>query len=165
MKSLLTQLDQVDGLECEDEQDIIEAFMERYDVKEAEAREIFEETKKWLWLASKREEHGEAIFIDRPLLIIDEMWHNFILHTRQYYDFCLNNFKRLIHHRPTPVREKRSYNEALLENPTKVISEQENRLKKQYSLVYDNLGPETLVKWYDSIAQKYTPEYIESIKK
>lgn len=162
MENLLKELDRVEDLACEDEHDIIEAFMERYEVSYEEAEDIFKEAKKWLWLASQQD---ESLFIDKPLIIIDEMWHNFILHTRQYYDFCINNFKRLIHHSPTPKREKKAFDLAVSKNASEVIKAQEEKVKKQYSLIYDNLGPETLIKWYDSIAQKYTPEYIQSIKK
>lgn len=165
MENLLSQLDRVEELHCEDEIQIIEAFMERYEVSKSEAEEIFTETKKWLWLASKNNDHEEVLFIDRPLVIIDEMWHNFILHTRQYYNFCIKNFKKLIHHSPTPVREKRKLEEQMLNHPTSIIKEHEEKVKKQYSLIYDNLGPETLLKWYDTMAQKYTPEYIQLIKK
>jgi len=164
MSQLTTALDTFEDLECEKEDIIIEGFMERYSVSEDEAKEIFEETKKWLWLASQSNSN-EALFIDKPLLIIDEMWHTFILHTKQYYSFCLSNFKKLIHHLPTPPSEKVNHQKALEENPSEMIKRHEERLKKQYSLIYDKLGPETLLKWYDTIAQKYTPEYIKSIKK
>lgn len=165
MENLLSRLDRVEELHCDDEIQIIEAFMERYEVSRTEAEEIFNETKKWLWLASKNDDTEEILFIDRPLVIIDEMWHNFILHTRQYYNFCIKNFKKLVHHNPTPVQEKRKLEKQMVNNPISIIKEHEEKVKKQYSLIYDNLGPETLLKWYDSMAQKYTPEYIQSIKK
>ncbi len=164
MSELAVQLDKFDELECEKENLIIEGFMDRYDVSEKEAEEIFHETKKWLWLASQADE-SSAVFIDKPLLIIDEMWHTFILHTRQYYNFCYKNFQKLIHHLPTPPSEKRKFQESLSDNPTQLIAEHEEKVRNQYNLIYDKLGPETLLKWYDSIAQKYTPEYISSIKK
>jgi len=162
----MTILDELEGIEtlaCEDEQRIIECFVDRYDVTLEEATEIFKETKKWLWLAAQNED--ESMFIDRPLLILDEMWHTFILHTRQYYNFCINNFKKLVHHNPTPPSEKKVLEKELKDNPSEVISKHQQRVEKQYSVIYDKLGPETLLKWYDTIAQKYTPEYIQSIRR
>lgn len=164
MNTIAKQLDEFDHLECEREDNIIEGFMERYDVSKEEAQEIFKETKKWLWLAAQSDE-DHSMFIDRPLLIIDEMWHTFILHTKQYYSFCIKHFKKLVHHLPTPPSEKKMHEQASAQNPTTLVREHEEKLKKQYSLIYDKLGPETLLKWYDTIAQKYTPEYINSIKK
>ncbi|MTI37880.1 glycine-rich domain-containing protein [Fulvivirga lutimaris] len=164
MALLEQELDTIDNesLECENEENIIYGFMDRYDVNYDEAKEIFEETKKWLYLASKSE---DSVFIDKPLQIIDEMWHTFILHTRQYYDFCLTNFKKLIHHQPTPRYEKEAFALALEANPTRLMSEHEEKMKKQFSLIYDHLGPKTLMKWYETLPQKYSSEYINSIKK
>ncbi|UII33086.1 hypothetical protein LVD17_04500 [Fulvivirga ulvae] len=157
--------DLIEAIDCDNEQAIIEGFMERYEVSYEEAFDIFLETKKWLWLASKTDKNDTQLFIDQPLLIIDEMWHNFILHTKQYYKFCITNFKRIIHHNPTPPKVKKEQTEAFLTNPTKEIQKHEQRLARQYNLIYDHLGPETLLKWYDTMAEKYTPDYIQSIKK
>ncbi len=35
-----------------------------------------------------------------PTREIDEVWHNFILHTKFYDEYCQNNFGRFIHHNP-----------------------------------------------------------------
>lgn len=155
----------VSNLDCDNETVIIEGFMERYNVTYDEALDIFIETKKWLWLASKVDITDAPLFIDKPLLIIDEMWHNFILHTKQYYNFCVQHFKKFIHHEPTPPKVKREQHQVLLSNPSTALKEHEEKLIKQYNLIYDHLGPETLLKWYETMAEKYTPEYIQAIKK
>ncbi|UII30336.1 hypothetical protein LVD17_18760 [Fulvivirga ulvae] len=156
MKELLKQLD------CEDEDKIIEAFMNRYDVSAEEAQDIFNETKKWLWLgANCKDLDTHALFIDDSLAIIDEMWHNFILHSKAYYNFCINKLKRMIHHEPTSHTEATKSNNQYNQDPESY----EKLVKKQYSLIYDHLGKDTLIKWYDTLANKYTPEYIQSIKK
>ena len=163
---LLQALDDVQTLTEEEERIVIEAFMERYDVDYHEANEIFEETKKWLWLASKGVESGNfSIFIDKSLVIIDEMWHNFILHTKLYYRFCMSNFRRIIHHVPTSSREKKQFKKRLELNPEVERQFMTEATAKQLSIIYDELGPETVFKWYDTIASKYTPEYLDSIKK
>ncbi|GAA0890521.1 hypothetical protein GCM10009122_01990 [Fulvivirga kasyanovii] len=155
----------IDALECDNEEAIVEGFTERYNVSYEEAMDIFVETKKWLWLASQTDSSHTSLFIDRPLLIIDEMWHNFILHTKYYYKFCIQHFKQLIHHEPTSPQMKREQHKAILSNPTAALKEHEAKLQKQYGIIYDHLGPETLLKWYETMAEKYTPEYIQSIKK
>lgn len=150
----------LEALDCENEEIVIAAFVERYDVSWEEAQDIFNETKKWLWLTSQAAEtDNEKLIIDKPLTIIDEMWHNFILHTKQYYNYCMQKFKKIIHHVPTPPEEKISF----LENYDPVVYEK--MIKNQYSIIYDRLGPETLVKWYDTLANKYTPDYIQTVKK
>lgn len=36
----------------------------------------------------------------QPTVEIDEVWHNFILHTRLYAEFCSRTFNSFIHHNP-----------------------------------------------------------------
>lgn len=36
-----------------------------------------------------------------PSQIVDDAWHNFILFTRDYQDFCQKAFGQLLHHTPT----------------------------------------------------------------
>lgn len=160
--SLLKILD-LDQYTDQDEEIVIHGFMDRYEINYEDAKDIFIETKKWLWLASKGQEQNKNLMIDRPLLIIDEMWHTFILHTNQYYSFCMKNFHRFIHHVPTQKSFKKKNKSKISEEVT--IENYEESLNDQYSFIYDNLGPETLLKWYDRMAEKYTPEYINSIKK
>ncbi|HEY9000129.1 MAG TPA: hypothetical protein VIM89_02165 [Mucilaginibacter sp.] len=39
-----------------------------------------------------------------PTVEVDEAWHVFILHTRQYHEYCIESFGRFIHHNPYPVK-------------------------------------------------------------
>lgn len=156
----------LEALDYEEEHIVIEGFMERYNVTKEEAQDIFTETKKWLWLAAKTMDSDKPnLFIDKPLVIIDEMWHNFILHTKYYYDYCMTKFNRLIHHFPTPHSERLKLEEDFKKNPQTIKALYEHAVKRQYGLIYDHLGSETLLKWYETIGKKYTTEYIAAIKK
>lgn len=166
MNSLAHQLDTLDSQLESDDNVIIEGFMDRYDVSIDEAKEILDETKKFLKLAAEvHENEGFSIFIDQPLLVIDEMWHTFILHTRQYVNFCFSQFNRFIHHRPTSSLEKRLVEDRMKQNSIAVLRETKENLSRQYSYIYDKYGAETLHKWYEEWAVKYTPEYLTKIKK
>ncbi|MEJ7658804.1 MAG: hypothetical protein WKG07_03825 [Hymenobacter sp.] len=46
------------------------------------------------------------VFIPDDLLIIDEMWHNFILFTPAYHAFCQAHFQKYLHHVPATKQEK-----------------------------------------------------------
>lgn len=35
-----------------------------------------------------------------PSKKIDDVWHNFILHTKKYSKYCFENFNKFIHHNP-----------------------------------------------------------------
>jgi hypothetical protein len=141
--------------------DVIVRFTEKYNIDEIEALSIFEETKKWLWLCYEypNSEKNINLLIDDSMIIIDEMWHNFILFTNDYHEFCQSNFGRYIHHQPITNKERENWNK----DSSKSLSEYKETLKKQYELIYDQLGEETLNKWYVEFADKYTKEYIKSI--
>ena len=79
---------------------VVYRFTPLWDVKFAEAKDLFLEAKRWLWLCAQLEE--KRLMITTPLLIIDEMWHNFILFSREYMKYCQDYFGRYIHHAPTP---------------------------------------------------------------
>ncbi|RQP26059.1 glycine-rich domain-containing protein [Piscinibacter terrae] len=40
-------------------------------------------------------------FVAMPSKVVDALWHEFILHTRGYQDFCKRVFGRMLHHTPT----------------------------------------------------------------
>lgn len=51
-------------------------------------------------LAAKRQ------FVSMPSQITDDLWHEFILYTRNYEDFCRRAFGRFMHHTPAVVLGK-----------------------------------------------------------
>ena len=135
--------------------DIIDRFLAMYDIKQEEAEKIFNETLKWLWLGNKL----EGVFIDDSTLIIDEMWHNFILFTQDYEKFCLDNFGRYLHHQPESRKQQDWYYEPFN------IEEHKNKLEKLYEGVYDYLGEETLLVWYEEFPKKYSMENIKKLRR
>src|SRR5436309_3499254 len=96
--------------------DIIDRFLGIYDIPSSEAEQIFYETKKWVWLSANASQerrngnHVPRLVIDNFLIFIDEMWHNFILFTKLYQEYCLSRFGFFIHHNPTPRRVKEAMN-------------------------------------------------------
>lgn len=154
------------ALDCDEDNIIVEGFMERYSVSREEAEEILQETKKWLWLASEniKEKKGFRLFIDNSLLIIDEMWHNFILHTRIYQKFCNEKLNLFVHHEPTPASEKIIGFDSEDEKQ-KFQNQQEEKLSQQLSYIYDKLGAETVSKWYEEFPEKFNEEKIQDLKR
>ena len=45
-------------------------------------------------------------FVSMPSQVTDELWHEFILYTRNYEDFCRRAFGRFMHHTPAVVLGK-----------------------------------------------------------
>jgi hypothetical protein len=42
-------------------------------------------------------------FVSMPSVVADELWHEFILHTKSYEQFCMQAFGRFMHHTPAVV--------------------------------------------------------------
>lgn len=40
---------------------------------------------------------------------VDDVWHDFVLHTREYHAFCRDQIGRFIHHVPSEVPDQQSY--------------------------------------------------------
>ena len=106
---------------------LIEQFCQDYKVSKNEALERFEETKKFLFLCAKNRNESYA-----PSVEIDQMWHQFILHTRSYLEFC-DLAGGYLHHNPSERPEVESYKRTL----------------KDMNFFYGNVNP---VYWTESRA-------------
>jgi hypothetical protein len=42
-------------------------------------------------------------FVSMPSQVVDDLWHEFILHTKHYQEFCSKAFGRFLHHTPAAV--------------------------------------------------------------
>lgn len=59
---------------------------------------LFADLLAWMWLNKQRAKQGKKTYLFGPLLILDELWHAFILHTRDYVDFSTRYFNTYFHH-------------------------------------------------------------------
>jgi len=74
---------------------LIKRFSKRNNVSLKKSYHLFEEMKKFLIICRML---GESC---SPSKDLDEMWHHFILYTRDYKDFCITYLGKFIHHNPT----------------------------------------------------------------
>jgi hypothetical protein len=81
----------------------------QYSLQDGE--QLFQDLLAWLWLKNERAKHNKPTYLFGPLLVLDELWHLFILHTRDYTDFSLNYFGEYVHHDPEPVGFEHYLNE------------------------------------------------------
>lgn len=42
-------------------------------------------------------------YVSMPSQVVDDLWHEFILHTRDYQEFCDKAFGQFLHHTPAAV--------------------------------------------------------------
>lgn len=141
--------------------DVVSRFAEDHHVSQADAEELFLETKRWLWLCAKRKieiDNGAEAFripLFNEANAIDSMWHTFLLFTQDYADFCQRHFGFFIHHKPRPLAERIQWRERIQSDPVGARKEREELLRKVYGYIYDALGPDVLTKWCEDFPNRF----------
>ncbi|MBY0379276.1 MAG: hypothetical protein K2P99_02625, partial [Burkholderiales bacterium] len=111
--------------------------------------DILNAVKAHLWLSQKRQrEEGKVVPILFDAFAIDEMWHTFLLFTKEYHEFSYELFNTYLHHNPCIDPEK----DAIL------LSEAENTIRYIASYVDEN----TMKKWYLEWPEKYCEKKMKS---
>ena len=138
--------------------DVVYRFKKTYGITWEASEDIFEQVKKFLWLAHHRRLAGldAGLSIDIPIVVIDEMWHNFVLFTKEYTAFCKDFFGYYVHHAPTTEAEETGHRGHLQSlSPLDRVNARKDRMRGQYEYIYDHLGKETFTKWYLEYPKTY----------
>jgi hypothetical protein len=137
---------------------ILYKFQEHWDVSFDEASELFEETKKWLWLQviARQQAGSPPLAMTVSLAMVDEMLHTFILFTKEYVQYCEQNYGVYLHHTPMTKKQKDAKIARFRREPKALLAEEAEFLSDMYFFVYEWLGRETVVKWYSEYANKYS---------
>lgn len=134
---------------------VVERFRSEFGLDKEESLRIFRDLLRWLWLNAIHTvelEGGvqgvpEWLGIRAEQLIIDEMWHTFLLYTDDYRTFCQTYFGFVIGHSPN-------------DKPNEVLpaSELEAYLMSYLTYVEKHLGTDTVFRWFDEYGDKYSVE-------
>jgi hypothetical protein len=141
-------------------EDVISRFRDMYDISGTEVEDLFRETRKFLFICQVK-----GVFIPDDLLILDEMWHNFILFTKEYHSFCNKHFGKYFHHLPASKKEKEEQKTKNETDPEMAREEYLKKLEHIVSVTYDYLGEETVIKWFREYPVKYSKENIKALRK
>lgn len=132
---------------------VIERFKQAHPKEAYRAEQLFTDMLRYLWLCKKH--HQDTItnpedtslhfmpVMHEEMRTIDLMWHEFILVTRDYHDFCQQFFGQYIHHEPN-MNEQLDYDEQLFIESLNLF----------LHYTYTQLGEETLRCWF----AEYLPE-------
>jgi len=125
---------------------ILKRYEKDYPNNTLKAEEAFQELLKYFWLCQKcrtdrktfsnDESLNFSVAMHQEMKEIDDMWHTFILFTKDYADFCQRYFENFIHHDPTDEENAPSPEQF------------EKDLTQYLSYIYDNLGEDTVRKWF-----------------
>ncbi len=93
------QLPKLSELLAYKNQQVIQYYCHHHsDVTPEQANQLFTDLLAWLWLNVHRQLSERRTYLFGPLLLLDDMWHVFILHTRDYYSFSTRFFGAYVHH-------------------------------------------------------------------
>jgi hypothetical protein len=73
---------------------------------DGEIKQVLEGLRQFFLACLKSEGHRFARHVGMPSVAVDEAWHEFILMTRKYEDFCTQAFGRYLHHAPAGQTEE-----------------------------------------------------------
>lgn len=126
---------------------VLKLYEQNYPNNTLTAEQAFTETLKYLWLSQKHtlERHDNSnnenfpsqCFMPRSMREIDEMWHEFILFTEDYSNFCMQYFGAYMHHLPN-----------IFDNMPRPRDVVEREIEKLLPYIYDNLGEDTVRIWF-----------------
>jgi hypothetical protein len=127
---------------------VLKLYEQNYPHNKLSSEQAFVEVLKYLWLTRKHELDlannvnnecfPQACIMLRSMREIDEMWHEFILFTQDYMDFCYTYFGGYMHHLPN-----------IFDNMPRPRDEVEKDIEKLLPYIYDHLGEETLYTWFE----------------
>lgn len=126
---------------------VLKLYEQNYPNNHLKAEQAFKETLKYLWLAKKHQLEFQdnqknaafpsECFMPRSMREIDEMWHEFILFTKDYMVFCDHYFGEYMHHLPN-----------IFDNQPRARHIVEQDVEKLLYYIYENLGEVTVKTWF-----------------
>jgi hypothetical protein len=126
---------------------VLKMYRKNYPQSKLSPEKAFKEVLKYLWLTQKHsyDMQMETDTTQLPkncvMLLsmqeIDNMWHEFILVTKDYTYFCEKYFGKYLHHLPD-----------IPENLPGWKEDDKREVEKLLPYIYDHLGEETLRIWF-----------------
>ncbi len=153
--------------------EVIARLCNSYTIEFKEAESLFTETKKLLFLmhhhfqlkkiglASKTDQ----IIVDDSIIILDEVWHSFILFTKDYHYFCMTHFNLFLHHIPTPEKEKKRTIKQYNISTKKWEQDFQQQIATQMKWIYLFFGESTLLRWYKEYPQVYSKKALFKMRR
>lgn len=129
---------------------VIKRFAREYPEMAEKSEAIFQDLMLFFW-ASKyhteekklyphREDLDFIYIMDEEMKGIDQMWHIFLLYTKDYAEFCEKYFGEFLHHLPDLVDPDETDSSKFTQN-----------LERFLNYTYDLLGEEVIKRWYAPI--------------
>lgn len=147
-------------LESYENQEVILKVSRDYKITLPESQMLFRETMKMLWLMVKHrtdKNNSQDCFIPSAFNVqkamdpLDKVWHEFILFTKEYHEFCETFFGGYLHHIPCSEKEFLAFQERKADRKENFEALERQDLKVFVSYIQKNFGNETLEAWFKHI--------------
>jgi hypothetical protein len=102
--------------------------------------------------------------ITNDIIIIDEMWHTFILCTADYTAFCDKFFQSYIHHLPN-VTIPETHKSVVSIDRNKIINDFAVKYRKLLEFILNNIDEDTVQLWFVDFAERYSNNELQKIYK
>lgn len=126
---------------------VLKLYIQNYPDNKLSAEMAFQEMLKYLWIAQKHRldliNHFHHPELPKRCIMlfsmqeIDQMWHEFILFTRDYTQFCEHYFGEYMHHMPN-----------IFDNMPVSPEEERQDIELLLPYIYDHLGENTMRIWF-----------------
>jgi hypothetical protein len=137
-------------------------FLDDWDVSLDEARLLFDDVKRWLWLNSQT---GWELTFVGPVSIIDEMFHMFILFTHQYRKYCDDVFGEYVDHIPMTATDKKQRDAAHAKDHEGTVQRELEERERMRRLIAERLGVDVLLRWWVDYPANYGDEFFRTRRK
>jgi len=128
---------------------VLNRYTANYPSNALSSHDAFSELMKYFWLSLKHDKEKKQYPNNNDLDFIcgihvemseiDDMWHTFLLFTKDYMLFCEEHFGKYFHHTPTHENERQRMDNFEID------------FRKFLSYVYDNLGEESCLAWFGKL--------------
>jgi len=144
--------------------EVVHRFLKLYRIPFREASDLFTETRRWLWALARSSQmaDGPRLAIYSHMLFIDEMWHNFVLFTKEYTRFCDDFLGGYIHHLPMTREEQARLRARFRKNPRAAVKRSQREKLEQCDFIFHELGEGTLKRWYSDFPKRYTASFVNA---
>lgn len=131
-------------------------FMDDWDVSLDEARLLFEDLKRFLWL---NHQDGWQFMFYHPFGILDDMFHMFILFTQEYRKYCDEVYGSYIDHFPNTKDFVEKWQAEVAADPEAVGKRELALRERMRQLIVEKLGVDVLIRWWVDYPTKYSEEW------
>ncbi len=136
--------------------EVIRRFSKDWHVPEREARQLFDDVKRYLWLTTRT-----RYLIAPPARAIDEMWHTFLLFTRDYERFCKRYLGKMVHHVPATTSALAADARRRARDPVRWRKDMLSVILRERRLALVHFGERTMNRWYETYRHRYTAGFFD----